>query len=77
MQRHHGFDAFNFPSIQRRDACESLAKAGDSAVEGAPVLDIRHVEGLGALHGEHVAGVIEVFGAALAELLDDDVLRGG
>jgi hypothetical protein len=69
-------DAFNFPSIQRRDACESLAKAGERAVEGAPLLDIRHVECLGALHGEHVAGVIEVFGAAPAELMDDDVLRG-
>lgn len=41
------------------------------------MLDVSHVECLGALHGEHVAGVVEVFGAAPAEFLDDDVLRRG
>ena len=39
--------------------------------------DVRHVECLGALHGEHVAGVVEVFGAAPAKFLDDDVFRRG
>lgn len=43
----------------------------------APVLDVGHVEGFGALDGEHIARVIEVFGTAPAEFLDNDVLGGG
>jgi len=66
-----------FASIQRRYPCERFVQAGQRAVDGAPVPDVCHIEGFGALHGEHIAGVVEVFGAAPAEFLDDDVLGGG
>jgi hypothetical protein len=36
-------------------------------VLAAPVFDVGHVEGLRALHGEHVAGVVKVLVAAPAE----------
>jgi hypothetical protein len=49
----------------------------EGAVEGTPMLDVGHVEGFRALDSEYVAGVIEVFGAAPAELLDDDVFSRG
>jgi hypothetical protein len=62
-------------SIQRWDAGEGVLQAGKRAVEGAPMLDASHVECLGALHGEHITGVVEVFGVAPAEFLDDNVFR--
>lgn len=62
--------------LQRRLAFEDLLQPRCGAVGGAPAFDVGHVECLRSLHGEHVAGTGEILGAAPAEFLDEQILRG-
>ena len=60
---------------QRRNAGQGGLQPGPRAVLRAPFFDVSHVERFGALDGEHVAGVVQVFVAAPAKLLHHHVLR--
>lgn len=42
-----------------------------------PAGDVVHVERLGSLHGEHIAGVVEILVTAPAEFLHHHVFGGG
>lgn len=65
------------PESKRRDARERGFEAAGGLVEGALVLDVGHVEGFGALHGQNIPDIRQFLIAAPPELLDDDILRSG
>ena len=62
---------------QRRDAGESGFETRPGAVRVPPVVDVGHVERIGAFDREDVSRVIEIFRAALAQFLHHDVLGAG
>lgn len=64
-------------SLTAGDAGECGLQTVGGAVAGALAFDVGHVEGLGALDCEHIAGVVQVLAAAPAELLHDDILGRG
>jgi hypothetical protein len=47
-------------SVEWRNAGQRFLQPGERAVESAPMFDVTHVERFGALHGKHVAGVVEI-----------------
>lgn len=62
---------------KRRDAGAGGFEAFGGLEEGALVLDIGHVEGIGALHGEDIGDIRGIQITAPAEFLDNHVLRRG
>ena len=64
-------------ALTAAEAGQGGLQPGPRAVLRAPFFDVSHVERFGALDGEHVAGVVQVFVAVPAQFLHDDILRRG